>query len=67
VSAPLLLSWGDPMKLLLIVLGIPLAIVMVSQDPQAAADGIASLLVLGAQLLSGTATVLNEMLRSIAG
>ncbi|HEY6744396.1 MAG TPA: hypothetical protein VI357_01635 [Mycobacteriales bacterium] len=55
------------MKLLLIVLGIPLAIVMVSKDPQAAADGIASLLVLGATLLSGTAEVLNEVLRSISG
>ena len=53
------------MRLVLTFLAIPLVIVMVSKDPQAAADGVASLLVLGAKLLSATADLLNDILRSL--
>jgi hypothetical protein len=36
-------------------------IVMVTKDPQAAADGVASLIVLGAKLLDATADLLTEV------
>jgi hypothetical protein len=55
------------MKLALTLLAIPLIIVMVSKDPKAAADGVASRLVLGAKLLDATANLLNEILRALAG
>jgi hypothetical protein len=40
---------------------------MVSKDPQGAADGVASLLVVGAKLLDATANLLVDVLRALAG
>lgn len=55
------------MKLVLTFLAVPLVILMVSKDPEAAADGVASLFVMGAKLLSATADLLNEILRGLTG
>jgi hypothetical protein len=40
---------------------------MVSKDPQAAADGVASLLVVGAKLLDATANLLTDVVRTLTG
>jgi hypothetical protein len=55
------------MKLVLTFLLIPLIIVAVSKDPQAAADGVASLVLVGAKLLDATANLLTEIVRTLAG
>lgn len=56
-----------PMKLALTLLLVPLVIVMVSKDPQAAADGVASLLVAGARVLDATANLAIDVLRTLTG
>jgi hypothetical protein len=52
-------------KMLLTVLAIPLLIVMVSKNPEAAA-GIGNLLQFGAELLNRVATALNEFLGGLS-